>query len=785
MAKILIVDDERSIRRTLGEFLRDAGHDVAEAEEAEGALGLLRAGAFDVVVSDIILGRISGVELLRAMHDTAPGVQVVMMTGEPTVETATEALRLGATDYLFKPITKADILRVTANAARIKSLEDARRRLEAENRAHQENLERLVAERTAQLQASEGRYRNLVETTFDWVWEVDAAARYTYASPRVLDLLGYHPAEVLGRTPFDLMPEPEAERMKEIYERIAARREPFVMLENVNRHRDGRLVILETSGMPILSPAGEFLGYHGMDRDVTARKQAEGQLRKLARAVEQSPTSIVITNREGNIEFVNPKFTEVTGYTAAEVLGQNPRVLQAGSTPVEEYRRMWEKILAGEEWRGEFHNKRKNGTLFWETASISAVRDAAGQITHFIAVKEDVTERKQLEARYLRAQRVESIGSLASGIAHDLNNILAPILLCVPMLRQESEPQLRLEMAQMIESSAKRAVDIVRQLLGFARGQEGRKQPIQLRHLLREMMRIAREVFPRSIQIVEECPADLWLVPADATQMHQVLLNLCVNARDAMPHGGTLTLRATNVILDAHFSAMRQDVVPGPYVKLEVADTGVGIPEETRSRIFESFYTTKEEGHGTGLGLTTVLGIVKEHKGIISFTSEVGRGTTFELHLPAAGDEVQGARGAVADEASPRGQGQLVLVVDDETMIRETTRMTLERHGYRTLQAGDGIEALAHLSRHPGEVRAVVTDYMMPHMDGVTLCRTLRVLSPRTPVIVSSGALLGKSGSRIVEALQELGVRHILHKPHNAAALLQALAAELPASREP
>ncbi|MCB1127537.1 MAG: PAS domain S-box protein, partial [Verrucomicrobiae bacterium] len=557
MAKILIVDDERSIRRTLGEFLREAGYEVVEAEDAGAAMALLEGAGFDVVVSDIILPRVNGVELLRRIQTVAPEVQVIIMTGEPTVETAAEALRLGAVDYLFKPINKAGILRAAGNAARIKRLEDIRRRLEAENQAHRENLEQMVAERTAQLRESEDRYRSLVETAFDWVWEVDAKGRYTYASPRVFDLLGYRPEEVIGRRPFDFMPEDEARRVKSIFDRVAADRAPFVMLENTNRHRDGRLVVIETSGTPVVSATGELQGYRGMDRDITQRKQADAQLRKLAQAVEQSPACIIITDRKGDIEFVNPKFTQITGYLAEEVLGINPRFMKSGETSTVEYESLWKTILAGKEWRGEFHNRRKDGTLFWEEASISAIRGPSGEITHFIAIGEDVTEKRQLEARYLRAQRVESIGSLASGIAHDLNNILAPILLCSSMLELEESPSARRELVGTIEVSARRAVGIVKQLLGFARGRDGRKQPLQVRHLLREIATIARETFPRSIRVDLACGgAELWPVRGDAIQLHQVLLNLCVNARDAMPQGGCLALRADNVVLDDLFASM-------------------------------------------------------------------------------------------------------------------------------------------------------------------------------------------------------------------------------------
>jgi two-component system, cell cycle sensor histidine kinase and response regulator CckA len=546
--------------------------------------------------------------------------------------------------------------------------------------------------------------------------------------------------------------------------------------------RDGTRVPVLLADAMLPGPGNQIAAFA---LDITARKEAEAQLRKLARAVEQSPVSIVITDRGGNIEFVNPRFTLVTGYTFAEVLGKNPRVLKSGETPAEEYQQLWETITAGKDWRGEFHNKRKDGTLYWETASISPIRDASGAITHFIAVKEDMTEKKLTDAKLLRAQRVESIGSLASGIAHDLNNILTPIVMCAPMLQLEDTPKNRRELAQTIESSAHRAVGIVKQLLSFARGKEGQKATLQVRHLVREMAKIAREVFPRSIQVQEACDTDLWPVLADATQLHQVLLNLCVNARDAMPSGGKLTLRADNVTLDEHYVAMHKEAVPGPFVRIRVEDTGTGIPDAVRARIFESFFTTKGEDLGTGLGLTTVLGIVRDHKGFITFTTVPGQGTTFEIHLPAVLEAQTLAETAPAPEAIPRGHGELVLVVDDEPAIQDTTRRTLERYGYAVLQAHDGIEALAQFSAHPAEIRAVVTDFIMPLMDGVTLCRTLRVLAPRTPLLVSSGGLFGTPGGEALRAFEELGIGHILHKPHNAEVLLQALSEVLLPSQTP
>ncbi|MCZ7638871.1 MAG: ATP-binding protein [Verrucomicrobia bacterium] len=290
------------------------------------------------------------------------------------------------------------------------------------------------------------------------------------------------------------------------------------------------------------------------------------------------------------------------------------------------------------------------------------------------------------------------------------------------------------------------------------------------------MVKIARETFPKNIQIEEVCGKDLWPVRADATQIQQVLLNLCVNARDAMPAGGRLVLRADNVVLDDHFATMHPRAAAGPHVRLQVEDTGMGIPESIQDHIFESFFTTKGEGEGTGLGLTTVQGIVRDHGGFISFASREGRGTTFEIHLPA-GPEVQSGQEVPTPPVTiPSGRGELVLVVDDEQDIRNANRRVLERHGYQVLVARDGVEALAQFSAHQDEIRAIVTDVMMPQMDGLTLCRVLRRLRPATPIVVSSGGLFGKQGSEALRGLERLGIRHILHKPHNADRLLLTLA---------
>jgi PAS domain S-box-containing protein len=796
MPKVLIVDDERSIRRTLGEFLREARYDVVEAEDTDTAIQHLSAAAFDVVVTDIILPRVTGVELLRQIQTLAPDVPVVMMTGEPTVETAAESVRAGAVDYLFKPITKTAILRTVANCARLKSLADSKRRLEAENRAYQENLEHLVNERTAELRASEQRARECSRFSQG---TLDGLSAHICVLAEDGTLLAVNAAWVafaeanppwprnaqVGGNYFAVCATAQGEGAAQAQHaalglRAVARGEaPEFSCEYPCHSPEERRWFLMRATRFAGEGAVRLVVAH---INITARCQAEDQSRKLARAVDQSPVSILITDCAGNIEFANPKFSQVTGYSAAEVLGKNPRLLKSGETSAEAYRQLWQIITAGKTWQGEFHNKRKDGTLFWETASISPVRDAAGAITHFIAVKEDVTEKKLSEARWLRAQRVESIGSLASGIAHDINNILAPIILSVPLLRTDADAQRRREIANTIEVSAQRAVAIVREILAFARGKDESRQPVQVRHLIRDIAKIARETFPRSIRVEILCAADLWLVPADATQMHQVLLNLCINARDAMPAGGTLTLRAHNVVLDEHFACMHKEARPGPHVRIEVEDTGTGIAEDIREHIFESFFTTKGADQGTGLGLATVKGIVLSHHGFIGFRTAPGMGTTFELHLPAIADGLSAAVPAECPVAIPRGQGEIVLVVDDEPILRDTTRRTLERNGYGVLLASDGSEALAQFEAHPSDIRVVVTDCMMPHMDGVTLCQALRAIRPDIPIVVSSGGLLDKLGKRAMLDLEKLDIRQVLYKPHTAEVLLRALHEAISAS---
>jgi PAS domain S-box-containing protein len=753
---------------------------------------------------------------------------------------------------------------------------------------------------------------------------------------------------------------------------------------------------------------------------ISQHKRMGQEMRTLARAVEQSPVSVVITDKAGNIEYVNRKFTEVTGYSAREVIGKNPRILKSGEMPLENYKQLWETINTGREWRGEFHNRKKNGELYWESASISPVYDTAGQIVHFLAIKEDITERKRtekeikeskmrfeslfedapvgyheldaegritrvnrtelamlgyaveemvghfvwefvaeqeeakgavmarlagktpttemvernyrrkdggflpvlienrilhdpdgrvtgirstlqditdrkrmerslaetldfnqriisnapagilvfkasgqcvfaneaaartlnatvpqlvsqnfrqleswrssvmfktaektlatgnpqqceshftstfgkevwlvcqfsplvrgeephllllfnditekqkLEAQFLRSQRMESIGTLAGGIAHDLNNVLTPLLVAVQVLKEKITDQDGKQLLAVLETNVQRGASLVKQVLAFGRGVNGERTMVYPAHIVREIKQIVHETFPKSVTFEFQAPPDLWTIIGDPTQLHQVLLNLCVNARDAMPKGGTLTIRMENVKFDEIYASMNREAKAGPYVCIKVEDTGTGIPKEIQDKIFDPFFTTKALGKGTGLGLSTTLAIVKSHGGFVDYHSAPDKGTVFEVYFPA-GNAVNGAESEESEDAKlPHGHNELVLVVDDEEPIRNLAQKVLTRFGYRVLLAADGAEAVSLYAPRQKEIDVVITDMAMPIMDGPATVVALKAINPKVRIISSTG-LASDGGMAMVK---NSGIRYFIPKPYTAETMLNTM----------
>jgi len=474
--------------------------------------------------------------------------------------------------------------------------------------------------------------------------------------------------------------------------------------------------------------------------DITARKQAEEARARLATAIEQAAEAVVITDTQAKIQYVNPAFEKVTGYSPQEALGRNPRFLKSGKHNAEFYQRLWATLTRGEVWRGHFVNKRKDGTLYEEEATISPVRDPAGRIINYVAVLRDITREAQLEAQLRQSQKLEAIGQLAGGVAHDFNNILTVILLQTELITGRGGlPDAAREGVQQIRAAAERAANLTRQLLLFSRRQVLQARDLDLNNVVSNLAKMLQRIIGEDVRLeLRLHPAPL-MTHADTGMLDQVLMNLAVNARDAMPEGGRLTIETTTREISAAEAAVLPDVRPGFYVGLRVSDTGCGIPPEILPRIFEPFFSTKEPGKGTGLGLATVFGIVKQHGGCIQVASEPGRGTTFEVYLPALA-ETAAAASATASRPAPRGGTETILLVEDDPEVRSLTRATLERHGYRVLEAPDGLTTLGLWRQHRDAVALLLTDLVMPGgLSGRDLARRLRLDRPQLKVIYTSG----------------------------------------------
>jgi two-component system, cell cycle sensor histidine kinase and response regulator CckA len=498
------------------------------------------------------------------------------------------------------------------------------------------------------------------------------------------------------------------------------------------------------------------------------RKQAEQKIREQAALLDLATDAIYLKDLNKKILLWNKGAERMYGWSTEEVLDRHCEKIFYQELP-SQLEEAWASVLNKGEWQGELHKLTKSREKLIVASRWTLVRDRHEQPKSILIVDTDITEKTQLETQFFHAQRLESLGTLASGIAHDLNNILTPILAAsqlLPMRLPDVDDRTK-HLFKIIEDSSKRGADLIKQILSFARGAEGKRNNLQVGHLLQEIGRIAQSTFPKSIEIYKDISTrNLWAVWADPTQIHQVFMNLCVNARDAMPDGGTLSLSASNIVIDENYTKIHLDTKVGSYVAIAVRDTGCGMPKEILARIFEPFFTTKEPGKGTGLGLSTTLGIIKSHGGFISVDSELGEGTVFTVYLPAI-EEIVSEH--VREEETFGGCGELILVVDDETLIREITQTTLSTYNYRVITASDGVEAIALYFEHKDEISVVLTDIMMPSLGGLATIRTLLKIDPKVKIIAFSGL---ESNSKLAEAA---GVCKFLSKPYTTKELLHTI----------
>jgi len=491
----------------------------------------------------------------------------------------------------------------------------------------------------------------------------------------------------------------------------------------------------------------------------------------LATAIEQAGEAVIITNPDGMIQYVNPATERITGFEASEIIGNTPRMFKSGEHDGAFYKQLWDTITAGTVWSGRIINKKKDGTPQHEDTTISPVRDASGKIINFVAVKRDVTENLELSRQLHQAQKMEAIGTLAGGVAHDFNNILQVALgYSELILGDEDMPQHYRNDLQKIHDSSRRGADLVQRLLTFSRKTEIKPQPLNLNRRINEMVKMLDRTIPKMIDIQLVLAKDLSTINADPTEMDQVLMNLAVNARDAMPDGGNLTIRTEKVFLDEEYARRHLGARPGEYVLLSVSDTGHGMDKKTLDRIFEPFYTTKEAGEGTGLGLAMAYGIVTQHGGQIRCYSEPGYGTIFKIYLPALVDEREQLETGTW-EALPRGGTETILLVDDEEFVRDLGRKILEQSGYTVLTATNGTDGLNLYKKERRKISLIILDLIMPEMGGKQCLEELLKIDPKARVFIASGfAANGQSK----EAL-ETGARGFVGKPYNIRGMLQVV----------
>lgn len=532
---------------------------------------------------------------------------------------------------------------------------------------------------------------------------------------------------------------------------------------------------LETHAAPMHDAAGEVVKLLGVTRDITEHKKAVISLldseKKFKEIVEWSPIGIYQSTPSGEFITANQSLASMLGYQSVDELTKvNIKDCYYNHVDREKLIRGYDQETMGYVTNLELYWKKIDGKPISILLSAHAIRDAEGKTKYYEGFVLDITERKSLEVQLLRTQRLDSLGTLASGIAHDLNNVLSPILLSIDMLKRFATDEKSQKILSTLSGNVIRGRDIIKQVLTFARGINTEHDVLQSKHIVKEILNIIHETFPKNINVTSDIASDLWVVKGDATQLHQVLMNLSLNARDAITENGTITITASNFIADKQFAKMQIQAHEGKYVKISVRDTGHGIPPDIIENIFDPFFTTKEIGKGTGLGLSTSHTIVKEHGGFIDVSSEIGKGSIFDIYIPAVEDiGDKSVSNQIVDLIVGKGEG--VLVVDDEDSIVDIIKQTLELYGYHTFTAKDGIEGIATYAQNKDKIDIVIIDLMMPMMDGIQMYKALRQFNSKIPVITMSGEKMDISS--LTSSLS--GVSTHLQKPYTAEILLKTL----------
>ncbi|MCX5871624.1 MAG: PAS domain S-box protein [Deltaproteobacteria bacterium] len=627
-----------------------------------------------------------------------------------------------------------------------------------------EILERKKTENA--LRDSEQRFRSLFEDTPVAYQSLDEEGSLVDVNQYWLGLLGYTREEVIGRNFADFWSHDTKHLFDSCFKQF--KKQNFIEDAEISLlNKNSQIVQVILTGKSQLDNRGKFNRTHCIIVDITKRKRLEEAQRRLSTAVEQAAEGILITDTQGTIQYVNPSLEHISGYDKTELLGTKSSIFKSDEHDQEFFKGLWETINAGKVWIGRFTNKRKDGTTYYVDTTISPVRDSSGTLINFVAVERDVTEHLELAKQLLQAQKMEAVGTLAGGIAHDFNNLLQAVLgYSEFMLQRKKEGGKDYSDLQKIHQAGQRGADLVKSLMTFSRKIEIKHVPVNLNQEILQVQGLLSRTIPKTIMIDPHLSADLEPIQGDSSQINQILMNLGINARDAMPDGGTLTIETANIKLDEAYCSTHLEAKPGIYVLLTVSDTGQGMDKETMGHIFEPFFSTKEAGKGTGLGLSTVYGIVKQHEGHIMCYSEPGNGTTFKIYFPAI--QAEGHSAPPTFEEAIRGGTETVLLVDDDEVLSELGTALLNRFGYEAITAGNGKEALEIYQREGKSISLVILDLIMPEMDGRECLAEILRIDPNAKILIASGYSESGPANGAVAA----GAKGFVEKPYNMRKLL-------------
>jgi PAS domain S-box-containing protein len=705
----------------------------------------------DLILSDYDLPQYNGALALAEVKSKCPDTPFILVTGAVSEDRAIEILTQGAKDYVLKTRLQQRLVPAVLRALAEAAEHRARKQAESELREAHGTLEERVKSRTAELEAeiaarkkteaalqdSEKRYRRLFESAKDGILILDAyTGKVVDVNPYLLHLLGYSYDALCGHYIWELG----------VFKDITASKDAFKTLQDNEyiRYDDLPLETIAGQCIAVEFVSNVYLIDHSKViqcniRDITARKQADAERKRLMAAIEQAGEAIVMTDTRGIIQFVNPAFEQMTGYTREEAIGRNQHILKSGKQDKLFYRNLWDTISSGITWTGTVINKRKDGNLYTAEMTISPVRNDSGMIVNYVAVNRDITEHLRLTAQFQQAQKMEAVGLLAGGVAHDYNNMLGVILgyTELAMTKVDSTQPLHNDLEE-IYKAAIRSTDITRQLLAFARKQTINPLVLDLNQNVESMLKMLRRLIGEDIDLVWRPALGLCPVKIDPVQVSQILANLCVNARDAITDVGKVTIETGYAVFDETYCAQHPGFIAGQYVMLAVSDDGCGMDKEILGHIFEPFFTSKVMGRGSGLGLSMVYGIVKQNNGFINVYSEPGQGTTFRIYLSRyAGQAIETGRKNTAE--IPLSCGETLLVVEDEPALLRLAKTMLEELGYKILAAGTPGEAIQLAQKNTSEIQLLITDVVMPEMNGRELAKRLQSLYPRMKILFMSG----------------------------------------------